>query len=146
MKLVFDLEAFCYDKDMKTVAKRLHDGQDLLEEINGFVKDESILAGVILSAVGSLKTSKIRVPIINGQVKYLSPKNLEIDNLHGTVSINGCHLHISVSDIDGKVTGGHLKEGCIIRTTCELVIGILDDASFNRELDKNTGFDELVIS
>ena len=146
MKLVSKMETFCYHREMKTVAKRLYDGQDLLEEINRFVKDESIAAGVILSAVGSLKTSKIRVPVIDGNIKYLTPKHLEIDNLHGTVSINGCHLHISVSDIDGKVTGGHLKEGCIVRTTCELVIGILKDVSFKRELDENTGFDELVIS
>jgi predicted DNA-binding protein with PD1-like motif len=54
-------------------------------------------------------------------------------------------LHISVSDVGGNVMGGHLKEGNIIRTTCELVIGILSDTVFNRELDQQTGFDELVI-
>jgi len=84
---------------MKTIAVRLHDGQDLLEEIQRLVAKHEVQAGVILSAVGSLKTSKIRVPVIDGQVKYVTPSNLEIDNLHGTVSVNGCHLHISVSDI-----------------------------------------------
>lgn len=131
---------------MKTVAKRLHDGQDLLGEINQLVKEHNVQAGVILSAVGSLRTSKIRVPVINGEVKFIVPENLEIDTLHGTVSINGCHLHISVSDIDGKVIGGHIKEGCIIRTTCELVIGILDDTVFTRQPDTKTGFDELVVT
>ena len=131
---------------MKTIAVRLHDGQDLLEEIQRLVAKHDVPAGVILSAVGSLETSKIRVPVIDGQVKYITPTNLEIDNLHGTVSVNGCHLHISVSDVDGTVSGGHLKEGCVIRTTCELVIGILDDTSFSREPDDQTGFDELVIS
>jgi predicted DNA-binding protein with PD1-like motif len=131
---------------MRTIAIRLTDGQDLFKEIQGQVTEHAISAGVILSAVGSLKESKIRVPVIDGEVKYIIPTNLEIDNLHGTVSINGCHLHISVSDIEGEVMGGHLKEGCIIRTTCELVIGILDDITFNRESDPQTGFDELVIS
>ena len=130
---------------MKTVAKRLTDGQDLLLEIQKLLADNDITAGVILSAVGSLKTSKIRVPIIDGEVKYISPQNLEIDNLHGTVSVSGCHLHISVSDITGAVMGGHLKEGCIVRTTCELVIGVLDDTVFKREPDPKTGFDELVV-
>lgn len=131
---------------MKTVAKRLTDGQDLLMEIKKFLDEHHIEAGVILSAVGSLRESNIRVPIIDGNVTYINPQNLEIDSLHGTVSKNGCHLHISVSDVDGKVWGGHLKEGCIIRTTCELVIGILDNTSFSRTMDKDTGFDELEIS
>ncbi|HEX8389881.1 MAG TPA: PPC domain-containing DNA-binding protein [Candidatus Saccharimonadales bacterium] len=131
---------------MKTIAVRLHDGQDLLEEIQQIVAAHYVRAGVILSAVGSLKTSKIRVPVINGKIRYITPTNLEIDNLHGTVSVNGCHLHISVSDVDGTVSGGHLRNGCIIRTTCELVIGILNDTSFNREPDDQTGFDELVVS
>lgn len=130
---------------MKTVSKRLHDGQDLLQEIHKLAREHDIQAGVILSAVGSLKTSKIRVPVIDGNVKYIEPENLEIDNLHGTVSVNGCHLHISVSDVDGHVMGGHLKEGCMVRTTCELVIGILDDTVFTREPDPQTGFDELVV-
>lgn len=131
---------------MKTIAARLHDGQDLLREIQKVAQDNSVQAGIILSAVGSLRESKIRVPVINGEIKYITPSNLEIDNLHGTVSANGVHLHISVSDIDGNVLGGHLKEGCIIRTTCELVIGILDNTVFNREADSETGFDELVIT
>jgi len=78
-------------------------------------------------------------------VSYITPENLEVDNLHGTVSINGCHLHISVSDVNGTVFGGHLKDGCIVRTTCELVIGILDDLTFDRKPDPETGFDELVV-
>lgn len=131
---------------MKTVSIRLHDGQDLLQEIQKIAISNAIEAGVILSAVGSLKESRIRVPIIDGNVKYITPTDLEIDTLHGTVSSNGVHLHISVSDVTGRVYGGHLKEGCTIRTTCELVIGILDDTTFKREADSQTGFDELVIN
>jgi predicted DNA-binding protein with PD1-like motif len=41
--------------------------------------------------------------------------------------------------------GGHLKTGCIVRTTCELVIGILDDITFKRKTDPETGFDELTL-
>lgn len=130
---------------MKTIAKRLLDGQDLMVEIVKLVKEHDIKAGVILSAVGSLTQSNIRVPVINGETKYINPENLEIDNLHGTVSVNGVHLHISVSDVEGHVMGGHLKEGCIIRTTCELVIGVLDDKEFVRQPDPSTRFDELTI-
>ena len=131
---------------MKTIAIRLRDGQDLLEEIQGFVAQHNVQAGIILSAVGSLKSSRIRVPVIDAKVAYITPSNLEIDTLQGTVSVGGCHLHISVSDVTGSVSGGHVKEGCIIRTTCELVIGLLDDVQFSREPDEATGFDELVIT
>jgi uncharacterized protein len=131
---------------MKTIAVRLTDGQDLISEIKKLVDENGIQAGVILSAVGSLKSSKIRVPVIHQQIRYIYPENLEIDSVHGTISVNGLHLHITVSDVEGKVSGGHLKEGCIVRTTCELVIGILDDVQFDRQFDEETGFDELVIS
>jgi uncharacterized protein len=131
---------------MKTIAKRLTDGQDLMLEIKKLLDEHNIEAGVILSAVGSFKQSNIRVPVINGEVKYIHPENVEIDALHGTVSKHGYHLHVSVSDLDGKVWGGHVKEGCTIRTTCELVIGVLDDVAFTREPDENTGFDELKIA
>ena len=130
---------------MKAIAKRLIDGQDLMTEIIKVVNENHIKAGVVLSAVGSLKESNIRVPVINGEVKYINPVNVEIDNVHGTVSENGIHLHITVSDVQGGVMGGHLKEGCIVRTTCELVIGILDNIEFNREADELTGFDELIV-
>lgn len=130
---------------MKSLIKRLHDGQDLLEEIKHLIAENNVQAGVILSAVGSLQAANIRVPVIDSQVKYIPLENLEIDTLHGTVSVNGCHLHISVSDLEGKVWGGHLKEGCIVRTTCELVIGILDDVIFSRTMDDTTGFEELVV-
>lgn len=131
---------------MKTISQRLTDGQDLLLEIKKLLDEHNIQAGVMLSAVGSLKQSNIRVPVINGKVKYIHPENVEIDSLHGTVSKHGCHLHISVSGLDGKVLGGHVKEGCTIRTTCELVIGVLDDKTFKRVPDEATGFDELKVS
>jgi predicted DNA-binding protein with PD1-like motif len=130
---------------MKTIAKRLTDGQDLMIEIKKLLEEHGVEAGVILSAVGSLKQSTIRIPVIDGKVNYIHPENLEIDSLYGTVSNHGCHLHIAVSDLEGKAWGGHLKEGCIIRTTCELVIGVLEDKVFTREPDESTGFDELIV-
>lgn len=130
---------------MKTLAIRLKDGQDIFVELQRLVEKNSIDAGIVLSGVGSLKESNIRVPVIDGNVKFINPKDLEIDALHGTVSKNGCHVHITVSDREGHAFGGHVKEGCIVRTTCELVIGILNDVIFKRKVDPATGFQELEI-
>jgi uncharacterized protein len=131
---------------MKTFVKRLHHGQDLLEEIRTICEERGIKAGIILSAVGSLSKTNLRAPVIEGKIKYIQPTNLEIVSVTGTVSINGYHVHLSGSDMEGKVWGGHIKEGCIVRTTCELVIGVLEDTQFMRKADPATGYDELYIS
>jgi len=62
------------------------------------------------------------------------------------LSRDGSHLHLSVSDQRGKVTGGHLKEGAIVRTTVELVIAILPEWRFARIPDPETGSMELKVS
>lgn len=131
---------------MKTLSIRIRNGFDLVNEIQRVVTENNIQAGVILSGVGGLTKANFRVPVIDGDTKYIYPENLEIVSTTGTVSVNGMHIHISGSDVEGKVWGGHLKEGSLVRMTCELVIGILDDTVFNREEDGETGYKELVIS
>lgn len=66
-------------------------------------------------------------------------------SLNGTLANTGVHLHITIADSHGKVIGGHLNDGCIIYTTAEIVIGIAEDFSFLRNLDEQTGFNELEI-
>jgi predicted DNA-binding protein with PD1-like motif len=53
---------------------------------------------------------------------------------------------MSVADSSGRVTGGHVARGCIVRTTAEVLLLLLSDWSFERELDPATGFAELVVS
>lgn len=72
--------------------------------------------------------------------------DLEILSLSGTMSPDGAHLHIAVADSRGAVIGGHLCAGSRVRTTAELVVGLLPDWRFNRELDPATGYAELRIS
>jgi len=69
----------------------------------------------------------------------------EILSLEGTLSLEGLHLHTVLSDEQGNVVGGHLKEGCIINSTAEVIIGTLEDIQFTRDLDKNTGYRELKV-
>jgi predicted DNA-binding protein with PD1-like motif len=51
-----------------------------------------------------------------------------------------------VADRRGEVLGGHLCAGSLVRTTAELVIGLLPEWRFSRQLDLATGFAELRIS
>lgn len=65
--------------------------------------------------------------------------------LGGTVSAAGAHLHMSVADGAGRVLGGHVAHGCTVRTTAEVLLLLLPEWSFARELDAATGFAELVV-
>jgi len=66
-------------------------------------------------------------------------------SLVGTLSGDAEHLHISLSDAQGHVIGGHVIGGLHIFTTAEIVIGECSDLEFKREYDDSTGFQELVI-
>ncbi|MEI6857582.1 PPC domain-containing DNA-binding protein [Psychrilyobacter sp.] len=129
---------------MKIYAVRLIKGMDLKVEIERIAMAEQIKAGVILSSVGCV--SKTRFRVADGVSIKEIKKNMEIISLNGTISSKGVHIHISCSDQEGISFGGHLVEGNIVNTTCELVIGILEDYKFDRSMDLNTGYEELTLS
>ena len=127
---------------MKTICKRLHRGDDLLKSIQALAKDQHIGAGVVLSAVGCISKGMVRDA--SGVTLRQIDAPCEIVSLNGTVSAIRCHLHIALSREDLSTVGGHLVEGCIINTTCELVIGVLDGWESATEFDAETGYDELI--
>jgi uncharacterized protein len=129
---------------MKTHAIRLHPGDDLKRSIQRYINENVISAGAMLTCVGSLQVANLRMA--NAKTACELEGKFEILSLVGTLSLNGCHLHIALSDKNGKVTGGHLLEGCVVYTTAELVMLELNDLVFGREKDQNTGFNELVIT
>jgi uncharacterized protein len=124
-------------------AFRLTPGQDLKKEIQKVVDDKQVKAGWISTCVGSLTTYNIRFanqPGISSDSGYF-----EIVSLTGTVSVNGSHIHIAVSDSTGKTIGGHLSDGNIIYTTAEIVIMSSSEFIFKREKDSTTPWDELQV-
>jgi predicted DNA-binding protein with PD1-like motif len=98
----------------------------------------------VISAVGSLSVAQLRLA---GATEATAIRgDLEILSFSGTLSPDGAHLHIAVADSRGVVIGGHLCAGSLVRTTAELVVGLLPDWGFSRELDSATGYAELRIS
>jgi predicted DNA-binding protein with PD1-like motif len=124
-------------------AFRLKPGEDLKLAIDSFVKEKQIRAGWISTCVGSLTDYQIR--FANQEKGYSDKGHFEIVSLVGTVSINGSHLHISISDSTGKTMGGHLLEGCKIYTTAEIVITSSDTFEFLRAKDGSTPWNELQV-
>ena len=125
-------------------AIRLVPGDDLKSSLESFVKERKILAGAVVTCVGSLKRSELRMA--NAVETTVRDEKFEIVSLVGTLGTEGCHLHISLSDKKGNVTGGHLMKGNIVYTTAELVIGELPGLTFSRYDDERTGFKELQIN
>ena len=103
-------------------------------------------AGIILSVVGALKSVKLRMAgaAPKKQVIKSFSGDFEIVSIEGTLSKDDCHIHISLSDKNGAVVGGHLKEGVVV-VTAEVSLLELTDRKFLREFDKETGFEELVV-
>lgn len=128
---------------MKEIVVRLHKGDLLKESIKDICIINNIKAGVVVSSVGSLNKARIRNAGATDVKEFNEP--LEIISLNGTVSIERIHLHISVSNKDYNVYGGHLMDGSIVNTTVELVILDLDNYEFAKEFDENTKYNELKI-
>lgn len=128
---------------MKVFALRLKPDQDLRQSLKTFAEEQNIKAGFILTAIGSLKQATIR--FANQSVSTALPNKFEILSLNGTLATTGVHLHISISDKEGKTIGGHLDNGCIVYTTAEIVIGASEEFSFIRTIDDQTGYKELEI-
>ena len=128
---------------MKVVPLRLQPGKDLRQALEAWMGEQPAQAGCVITAVGSLSVARVRfagaaeATVIRG--------DLEILSLSGTLSADGAHLHIAVADSEGAVIGGHLCAGSLVRTTAELVIGLLPEWLFSRELDPATGYAELAI-
>jgi len=128
---------------MKIFVTRLKPDQDLKTSLKNFVEENNIQSGFILTAVGSLNQATLR--FANQDNYQVFKEQFELVSLVGTLSLHGIHLHICISDKNGKTIGGHLVEGCIIYTTAEIVIGTSEDFLFMRAVDQNTGYKELEI-
>ena len=126
----------------RIICKRLQRGDDLLIEIKKIAKEEKLKAAVVLSSVGCV--SKLRIRDAGGiNIRELN-ENCEILSLNGTISSERSHLHIAFSKEDLSVIGGHLVEGCIINTTCELIIQEIIGWQYETFNDSETGYKEIV--
>ena len=127
---------------MKMICKRLRRGDDLLRSIEKIAEEEQLELAVILSAVGCVSRACVRDA--SGVTVRDIKEDCEIVSATGTVSRKRCHIHVSFSKEDLSTVGGHLMEGCIINTTCELVLGVVDGWHCGVEQDEETGYDEIV--
>jgi len=129
---------------MQALPLRLHPGDDLRAAVVAALQASGQQAAFVLQGIGSLRVAQLRYA---GQPQADALHgDLEILTLAGSVSADGAHLHMAVSDAQGRVLGGHVCAGCIVRTTAELLLALLPGQRFTREVDPRTGYPELKIS
>lgn len=136
-----------FSSKMTTHVFRLRPGQDFIDALRGWAKEEQIKAGVILSVVGSF--THIQLRYANQSTGTIQEGFFEIVSLVGTFNDSSHHLHVVVSNETGQTFGGHMLTGNLVYTTVEVVIGELNDLIFTREMDEKSlggsGWNELVI-
>lgn len=120
---------------------RLEPGADLRRSL----EEAATVAGAstfVVSGIGSLHGSTLRMAGEQAETQLSGP--FEILCLSGTVSPDGAHLHMAISNSQGVVTGGHVCYGNAVRTTAEVLLVNLQEWVLGRELDEATGFKEMV--
>lgn len=122
---------------------RLSPGDDLRVTLEAALHTLEEHAAFVIQGVGSLNVAHLRYAGADDPSELRG--DLEILTLAGSVSPDGAHLHMSVADASGRVYGGHVTRGCIVRTTAEILLVLLPDHTFAREPDAGTGYPELVI-
>ena len=115
---------------------------DLLDGLERMVKEQNIRNGVILSAIGSVRSwhyHTISKPGSPAQDVYVKNPEVPADilSMNGYVVNGRVHPHFTLADLD-KAFGGHLMSGTAVHTFAVVTIGVFKDGiDFNR-LDDRT--------
>ncbi|MBW8847717.1 MAG: DUF296 domain-containing protein [Burkholderiales bacterium] len=123
---------------MSFEARRLLPGDDLRGALQALAG-----TGFVVADIGSLSQAQIRLAEASEPTFIAGP--LEILSLSGSLTPDGVHLHIAVSDAAGHVLGGHVCAGCVVRTTAELLLAPLPPGTLSRAVDPATGYAELIV-
>ena len=108
---------------MRVVPIHLQAGSDLRVSLERLAADQGS-AGFVLGVVGNLSRAAFQCPGQSGP--SVLEGDLEIITLQGTIAPAGVHLHLSLSDGDCQVWGGHLEPGTLVKSGADLLVGLLE--------------------
>ena len=129
---------------MPMLPLRLTAGDDLRLCLEEVITAAALPGAFVVSGIGSLTVAMLRYAGTE-QIKQIEA-DLELLSLAGSISDDGAHLHAVVADAQGRVMGGHLCHGSLVRTTAELLLAVVPaEQRLRRSHDAATGYDELVI-
>ena len=111
---------------MRPLPLKLGPGSDLRRSILEQLAIDQGAAGFVLGVVGNLSRAAFQCAGRSGPT--ILEGDLEIITLQGTVAPDGVHLHLSLSDSDCQVWGGHLEPGTLVLKGADLLVGFLQDS------------------
>ena len=121
---------------------RLPPGADLRAALEQLSRERGVAAFVVCG-IGSLGDARLRWAGAATETAIRGP--CEIVSLSGSLTQDGAHLHMAVADAQGRVRGGHVSDGNVVRTTAELLLAWLPGWNLGREFDPRTGYAELLL-
>ncbi len=133
---------------MRSLPLKLAPGSDLRLTLEELCREEG-KHGFVLGVVGNLSRAAFQCP--GRKEPTVLEGNLEIITLNGTLSPDGVHLHLSLSDGDCQVWGGHLEPGTLILKGADVLVGLIErDSSLippdiTSDSQKNTRLEIFVI-
>jgi uncharacterized protein len=107
---------------MQPLPLKLGPGSDLRGSLEQLAIERNA-SGFVLGVVGNLSRAAFQCPGRAGPTVLQG--DLEIITLNGTVSPQGVHLHLSLSDGKCQVWGGHLEHGTLVLKGADLLVGFL---------------------
>jgi len=107
---------------MRARAIHLAAGSDVRRSLELLAREENS-QGFVLSVVGNLSQACFACPGREAPTQLSG--ELEIITLQGTLSPQGVHLHLSFSDGDCQVWGGHLEHNSLVLKGADLLVGWL---------------------
>jgi predicted DNA-binding protein with PD1-like motif len=130
-------------KLLRTIVGQLSYGSDLYDGLTEIIQRENIRLGRI-QAIGA--TTHAIVAYYDQATKTYNPLTftggMEILSLNGNISMRDgkpfVHVHILLSDAEGKVFGGHLMKGTKL-FACEVTIDEFEGEQLERAQDERTG-------
>ncbi len=107
---------------MHPLPLHLDAGSDVRLSLEALAREQGA-TGYVLSVVGNLSSAVFQCPGKPAPTRLRG--ELEIITLSGTLSPEGVHLHLSFSDGDCRVWGGHLEPGTLVLRGADLLLGFL---------------------
>jgi predicted DNA-binding protein with PD1-like motif/glutaredoxin len=111
---------------MRAHPLHLDPGSDVRRSIEQLAAQQGV-SGFVVSVVGNLTQAAFQCP--GKSQPTLLRGELEIITLQGTFSPQGVHLHLSFSDAECQVWGGHLEPGTLVFKGADLLLVCLEAPS-----------------
>ncbi len=142
-------------RDGRRFMLRIPPGAKLLEEIRRFATKVGLKQGVVVSAIGSVRSVTFTVIQAGAHLPITAPR-MPVHTVEGPLDLLGIegnfvsrkdgevdlHLHVLGAKSSGEVVGGHLVEAEVF-ATCEMVLAEYLAKGVGRQRSAKGGVDTL---